>query len=561
MTQKKLNERSSVITAGARRAPNRAMLRAVGFSDEDFEKPIVGVASTWSEITPCNAHIDVLARHAKAGVEECSGKAQIFGTITVSDGISMGTEGMKFSLVSREVIADSIETVAGGQSFDALVAIGGCDKNMPGCMIALGRLNIPSIFVYGGTIMPGDWHGKKIDIASAFESVGQESAGKISKEDFCGIEKHACPGAGACGGMYTANTMSTAIEALGMSLPGSAAHPALSPEKAADVRAAGRAVIDLLKAGIRPKDILTKNAFENAITVVMALGGSTNAVLHLIAIAQALELPLTIDDFDRVGKRTPHLADLKPSGKYVMADLHAIGGTAPVMKLLLEAGMLHGDCLTVTGKTLAENLKDVPALPESQDIIRSLEKPLRPTGPLVILRGNVASEGAVAKMSGLKRTSITGPARIFESEEECLEAILQRKIKDGDVVVIRYEGPRGGPGMREMLAPTSALIGQGLGETVGLISDGRFSGATHGMVVGHVCPEAAVGGPIALLQEGDLVTIDGDQQILSVQLSDSELKTRKAAWKPRPLRYRGVLRKYARQVSSASLGAVTDPDE
>ncbi len=560
MDEKKLNRRSSVITAGARRAPNRAMLRAVGFSDADFDKPIIGVASTWSEITPCNVHIDGLAREAKAGVEASGGKAQIFGTITVSDGISMGTEGMKYSLVSREVIADSIEVVAGAQSFDALVAIGGCDKNMPGCMIAIGRLNIPSIFVYGGTIMPGDWKGKKIDIASAFESVGQHSAGKISEDDFCGIEKHACPGAGSCGGMYTANTMSTAIEALGMSLPGSAAHPALSVEKSRDVRDAGRAVIELLKRDIRPRDILTKQAFENAITVVMALGGSTNAVLHLIAIAQALELPLTIDDFDRVGKKTPHLADLKPSGKYVMADLHAIGGTAPVMKLLLEAGLLHGDCLTVTGRTVSENLREVELLPESQDIIRSIAKPLRPTGPLVILRGNLASDGAVAKMSGLKRTSITGPAKIFDSEEDCLDAILNRKIVDGDVVVIRYEGPRGGPGMREMLAPTSALIGQGLGETVGLISDGRFSGATHGMVVGHVCPEAAVGGAIALLREGDQVTIDGERQELSVELSDAEMEKRRAAWKPKALRYRGVLRKYARQVSCASLGAVTDQD-
>ncbi|MFN8392223.1 MAG: dihydroxy-acid dehydratase [Bdellovibrionota bacterium] len=557
----KLNQRSSAITAGDRRAPNRAMLRAVGFSDEDFNKPIVGVASTWSEITPCNSHIDKLALQAKSGIEASGGKAQIFGTITVSDGISMGTEGMKFSLVSREVIADSIEVVSGAQSFDALVAIGGCDKNMPGCMIALGRLNIPSIFVYGGTIMPGDLNGKKLDIASAFEAVGQFSAGKISREEFCAVEKHACPGAGSCGGMYTANTMSTAIEAMGMSLPGSAANPALSPEKAADVHAAGRAVLNLLKNNIRPKDILTKQAFENAITVVMALGGSTNAVLHLIAIAQSLELPLKLADFDRIGKKVPHLADLKPSGKYVMADLHKVGGTAPVLKLLLEAGMLHGDCLTVTGKTLKENLQEVAPLDDVQEIIHSLSAPLRKTGPLVVLHGNLASDGAVAKMSGLKRTSITGPAKIFDSEEECLDAILARKVVDGDVLVIRYEGPKGGPGMREMLAPTSALIGQGLGETVGLISDGRFSGATHGMVVGHVCPEAAVGGPIALLREGDLITIDGETQELSVKLSDAELAERRKQWVAPKLKYRGVLRKYARQVTSATLGAVTDTDE
>jgi dihydroxy-acid dehydratase len=537
------------------------MLRAVGFSDQDFDKPIVGVASTWSNLTPCNAHIDKLAAKAAAGIEENGGKAQTFGTITVSDGISMGTQGMKYSLVSREVIADSIECVANAQSFDALVAIGGCDKNMPGCMIALGRVNIPSIFVYGGTIMPGEWQGRKLDIASAFEAVGQFSAGKISKEEFCAVEAHACPGAGSCGGMYTANTMSTAIEALGMSLPGSAANPALSPEKAADVHAAGKAVLNLLKNNIRPRDIMTKRSFENAITIVMALGGSTNAVLHLIAIAQALELPLSLNDFDRISKKVPHLADLKPSGKYVMADLHEVGGTAPVMKLLLEAGMIDGDCLTVTGKTMKENLAEVPSLPETQQIIASLETPLRKTGPLVILHGNLASEGAVAKVSGLKRTSITGPAKIFDSEEECLDAILSRSVKDGDVLVIRYEGPRGGPGMREMLAPTSALIGQGLGESVGLISDGRFSGATHGMVVGHVCPEAAVGGAIALLREGDVITIDGEKQELSVQLSDTELAQRRRSWTPPKQSYRGVLRKYARQVTSASLGAVTDADD
>ena len=558
MAEKKLNERSSRITAGDKRAPNRAMLRAVGFSDADFSKPIIGVASTWSEITPCNSHIDKLAVRAKQGIEEAGGKAQIFGTITVSDGISMGTEGMKYSLVSREVIADSIEVVSEAQAFDGLVAIGGCDKNMPGCMIAIGRVNVPSVFVYGGTIMPGDYQGKKLDIVSAFESVGQYSAGKISKEVFHAIESHSCPGAGSCGGMYTANTMSTAIEALGMSLPNSAANPALSEEKRADVFAAGHAVLELLKKGIRPRDIMTKEAFENSITAVMALGGSTNAVLHLIAIAHALEVPLALSDFDRLSKRVPHLADLKPSGRFVMADLHKIGGTAPVLKLLLDAGYLHGNCMTVTGKTLAENLKDVPMLPESQEIIAPLSNPLRATGPLVILHGNLAPEGAVAKISGLKSTSITGPARVFDSEEECLDAILAKKISAGDVVVIRYEGPRGGPGMREMLAPTSAIIGEGLGDSVGLITDGRFSGGTHGMVVGHVSPEAQVGGPLAFVAEGDVITIDADQQLLSVALSDAELARRKQLWSAPPARYKGVLRKYSKQVSSASFGAITD---
>ncbi|MBP9837936.1 MAG: dihydroxy-acid dehydratase [Proteobacteria bacterium] len=560
MANQKLNQRSSAITAGDKRAPNRAMLRAVGFNDADFEKPIIGVASTWSEITPCNSHINILAEKAKKGVEAAGGKAQIFGTITVSDGISMGTEGMKYSLVSREVIADSIEVVSGAQCFDGVLAIGGCDKNMPGCMIALARLNVPSVFIYGGTIMPGDWQGRKLDIVSAFEAVGQFSAGKITREEFKAVEDHACPGAGSCGGMYTANTMSTAIEALGMSLPGSAAHPAISQEKADDVTRAGEAVLNLLKLNIRPSDILTKEAFENAITVVMALGGSTNAVLHLIAIASAIEVPLTIADFDRISKVVPHLADLKPSGKYVMADLHKIGGTAPVLKMLLDAGFIHGNCMTVTGKTVKENLASVPAMPETQQIIASLDKPLRKTGPLVILKGNIAPEGAVAKVSGLKKTSITGPARIFNSEEECLDAILDSKIKDGDVIVIRYEGPKGGPGMREMLAPTSALIGKGLGETVGLISDGRFSGGTHGMVVGHVCPEAAVGGPIALLQEGDILTIHADNQELSVQLTDKQLEERRAKWSPPAMKYKGVLRKYAKAVTSASLGAITDTE-
>ncbi|WP_337175598.1 dihydroxy-acid dehydratase [Paludisphaera sp.] len=553
-----LNARSRRITAGDSRAPNRAMLRAVGFSDEDFDKPIVGVASTWSEITPCNAHIDVLARRAKLGVESNGGKAQIFGTITVSDGISMGTEGMKYSLVSREVIADSIEVVSNAQAFDGLVAVGGCDKNMPGCMIAIGRLDIPSVFVYGGTILPGAHQERKLDIVSVFESVGQVCAGKISKEVFHAIEAHACPGAGSCGGMYTANTMSTAIEALGMSLPNSASHPAVGAAKGDDCEAAGRAVLALIERGITPRRIMTPRAFENAITVVMALGGSTNAVLHLIAMAKALEVPLSLDDFDRLSKRVPHLADLKPSGQYVMADLSEIGGTAAVMRMLLDEGLLHGDCLTVTGKTLAENLADFEPIAKGNPIIRRPADPLRASGPLVILKGNLAPEGAVAKVSGLEHPSITGPARIFDSEEDCLAAILAKRIKAGDVVVIRYEGPRGGPGMREMLAPTAALVGEGLGESVGLITDGRFSGGTHGLVVGHVCPEAQVGGPLAALREGDIITIDADRQELSVKLPDEEIAQRLAAWTPPPMRYRGVLRKYARQVVSASEGAVTD---
>lgn len=558
MSRKILNSRSRRITSGDTRAPNRAMLRAVGFSDADFDKPIVGIASTWSEITPCNSHIDELARAAKEGVRGADGVAQIFGTITVSDGISMGTEGMKYSLVSREVIADSIEVVANAQAFDAVIAIGGCDKNMPGCMIALGRLDLPSIFVYGGTILPGHHGGKKLDIVSAFESVGQVSAGSISRETFRAIEAHACPGAGACGGMYTANTMSTAIEALGMSLPGSCSHPALSAEKRSDCRDAGRAVLELIELSLTPRKIMSKQSFENAITVVMALGGSTNAVLHLIAIAKAIGVPLELSDFDRVGKRVPHLADLKPSGRYVMADLHELGGIAPVMRMLLDEGLLHGDCLTVTGKTLAENLAGVEPIGSDHPIVRSTKDPLRKTGPLVVLRGNLAPGGAVAKVSGLKHTSITGPARVFDSEEDCLAAILSKRIRPGDVVVIRYEGPRGGPGMREMLAPTSALIGEGLGDSVGLVTDGRFSGGTHGMVVGHVCPEAQSGGPLAVVEEGDVITIDAESQSLSVALSESEIQRRLTNWTPPPVRYEGVLRKYAKCVTSASEGAVTD---
>ncbi|MBI4209905.1 MAG: dihydroxy-acid dehydratase [Candidatus Diapherotrites archaeon] len=553
-----LNERSSRITQGDRRAPNRAMLRAVGFKDADFGKPIVGIASTWSDITPCNAHIGKLAIEARKGVEKAGGKAQTFGTITVSDGISMGTEGMKYSLVSREVIADSIEVVSNAQAFDGVVAIGGCDKNMPGCLMAMARLNVPAVFVYGGTILPGSYKGRDIDIVSIFEAVGQYSAGKISKGQFHGIECHACPGAGSCGGMYTANTMATAIEALGMSLPGSASNPAESEDKRADVRAAGVAVLNLLRQGIRPRDIMTKEAFENAIAAVMALGGSTNAVLHLIAIARTAGVGLSLDDFDRVGKRVPLLADLKPSGKYVMADLDRVGGSAAVLRLLFEAGFLHGECMTVTGMTMAENLKGAPRLAAHQDIIADLKDPLRKSGHLVILRGNLAPEGSVAKVSGLKRASITGPARVFESEEACLDAILSKRIKVGDVLVIRYEGPRGGPGMREMLAPTSALMGAGFHDSVGLVTDGRFSGGTHGLVVGHVCPEAQAGGPIAVVRDGDMITIDAEKQVIRLEASDAEISSRLEAWKAPPLKYIGVLRKYAKSVSSASEGALTD---
>jgi len=555
----KLKIRSSVITDGDNRAPNRGMLRAVGFKDEDFSKPIIAVASTWSDLTPCNMHIDKLAREVRKGIKQAGGVGLTFGTITVSDGISMGTEGMKFSLNSREVIADSIETVVQAQRADGVIPIGGCDKNMPGCVMAIARINIPSVFIYGGTIMPGKYKGKDIDIVSIFEAVGQYSAGKVSKEDFKGIECHGCPGAGSCGGMYTANTMASAIEALGMSLPGSASIPAEDPKKREECIKAGKAVINLLEKGIYPKDILTKKAFENAITVVMAMGGSTNAILHLLAIAHAAEIPLSLEDFDRISKKTPHLANLKPSGKYVMYDLFKVGGVQGVMKLLLDADLLHGNCMTVTSKTLKENLDQIKGLKEHQDVIKDLNNPLKPTGPLVILHGNLAPEGAVAKVSGLKSTSITGPARVYESEEETLDAILAGKIKKGDVIVIRYEGPKGGPGMREMLAPTSALIGAGLGKEVGLITDGRFSGGTHGIVVGHVCPEAQVGGPIAIVKENDKITIDAEKQLLQLEISKEEIKSRLKQWKPKPLQYKkGVLYKYAKTVSSASTGAITD---
>jgi len=557
--QKDLRSRSIVISEGETRAPNRAMLRAVGFTDEDFKKPMVGVASTWSEVTPCNIHIDELARRAKASIKAAGGAPLIFNTITVSDGISMGTEGMRYSLPSREVIADSIETVVQAERLDAVLAIGGCDKNMPGCMIAIARLGLPAVFLYGGTIRPGRWKDQDIDIVSAFEAVGRYNRGDIDREELHAIECRACPGPGSCGGMYTANTMAAAIEAMGMSIPGSSSNPAESPLKLQDAEASGRALMHLLERGIYPKDIMTKEAFENAITIVMALGGSTNAFLHLLAIAHHIGVDLDYDDFERIRKRVPHIGDLKPGGRYVFQDLHEVGGVPAVMKELLDAGLLHGDCLTVTGKTLAENLAEWPRLKPGQDVVRPLSDPLRPTGPLVVLRGNLAPEGAVAKIAGLKVTRITGPARVFDSEEEATKALLNDEIKPGDVVVIRYEGPKGGPGMREMLSVTAIVVGKGLGESIGLVTDGRFSGGTHGLVVGHVAPEAQVGGPIALIQDGDIITIDSEKGELSVALSDEELARRAAQWQAPPPRYtRGVLAKYAKLVSSAAKGAVTD---
>lgn len=553
-----LRIRSKVISEGETRVPNRAMLRAVGFTDEDFKKPMIGIASTWSEVTPCNIHIDELARKAKAGARDAGGAPMIFNTITVSDGISMGTEGMRYSLPSRDLIADSIETVVGGESLDGFVAIGGCDKNMPGCMMAIARMNLPAVFVYGGTIKPGKLKGNDVDIVSAFEGVGQYNAGAIDREDLHQIECHVCPGAGSCGGMYTANTMASAIEALGMSLPGSSSNPAETDEKHDDCFRSGQAVYDLLEKEIYPRDILTKKAFENAITVVMALGGSTNAILHLMAIAHSAEVDLSLEDFNRLQKKVPHIANLKPSGKYVMQDLHNIGGVPAVMKLLLKGGLLHGDCLTVTGKTVAENLEEFPDLLEGQEVIYPLDAPLREEGPLVILKGNLAPEGAVAKVSGLKVTSLTGPAKVFDDEPSATEAILSDEIQAGDVLVIRYEGPKGGPGMPEMLSISGILVGKGLGESVALLTDGRFSGGTHGLVIGHIAPEAQAGGPIGLIQTGDTITIDTVKQELSVHLSEAELKSRKLHWQAPPLVAKGTLAKYARLVSSASRGAVTD---
>ena len=537
------------------------MLRAVGFKDADFQKPIVGIASTWSMLTPCNMHIDELARQAGAGVDAAGGKSIIFGTITVADGISMGTPGMRYSLVSREVIADSIETVCGAEGFDGVVAIGGCDKNMPGCVMAMARLNRPAVFVYGGTILPGIHPGsqKECDVVSVFEAVGQHAAGKLDDAALAEIEKCAIPGPGSCGGMYTANTMASAIEALGMSLPNSSAQEAVSATKLDDCRKAGEAVVRLVKAGIRPAHILTRKAFENAITTVIALGGSTNAVLHLLAIAHAARVKLTLDDFTRIGKRVPVLADVKPSGKYLMSELIAIGGIRPLMKRLLAAGLLHGDALTVTGGTLAESLADAPDYPPGQTVVRPFDQPIKKDSHLVVLYGNLAPEGAVAKITGKEGLRFDGIARVFDSEEASLQAILDGTIAAGDVVVIRYEGPKGGPGMREMLSPTGAIMGKGLGDKVALITDGRFSGGSHGFVVGHVSPEAAVGGPLALVRDGDPISIDAKKRVLALGVSAAELKRRAAKWRAPPAYTdRGVLAKYAREVTSASLGAVTD---
>ncbi|WNF37505.1 dihydroxy-acid dehydratase [Bacillaceae bacterium IKA-2] len=555
-----LRIRSIDISEGENRSPNRAMLRAVGLSDEDFQKPMIGIASTWSEVTPCNIHIDKLAIQAKEGAKKGGGVPLIFNTITVSDGIAMGHEGMRYSLPSREVIADSVETVVGAERLDGLVAIGGCDKNMPGCMIAIGRLNIPAVFVYGGTIAPGkSKDGEDIDIVSVFEAVGQFNQGIISEAELKDIECQACPGAGSCGGMYTANTMASAIEAMGMSLPRSASNPAETSEKHDDCHKSGQAVVELLRKGIYPKDIMTKKAFENAISVVMALGGSTNAILHLLAIAHSVDVDLTLEDFERIRIKVPHLANLKPSGRYVMQDLHEVGGVSAVMKLLLAADLLHGDCLTVTGLTLAENLAEQEPLKADQVIIQPLDNPIRKTGPLFVLKGNLAPEGGVAKMSGLKVTKMTGPANVFDSEPQATEALLNNQIKEGDIVVIRYSGPKGGPGMPEMLSLTAIIVGKGLGEKIGLITDGRFSGGTHGLVVGHVSPEAQVGGPIALLKNGDIITIDSEAHELSVAISTEEMENRLKEWVAPPLRYsKGVLYKYAKLVSSAAIGAITD---
>ncbi len=550
---------SSPIVDGAARAPSRAMLRAVGFTNQDFKKPQIGIASTWSEVTPCNMHIDQLARRAARGVNEHGGKAIIFNTITVSDGISMGTEGMKYSLVSREIIADSIEAVTACEGFDGIVAIGGCDKNMPACMMAIARLNRPAVFVYGGTILPGIRQGKKIDIVSVFEGVGAFKRRKISKKELTEIEKHAIPGPGSCGGMYTANTMASAIEAMGMSLPGSSAQNAVSSAKARDCVLAGEATINLLKKNILPRDIMTKHAFENAITLVTALGGSTNAVLHLLAMAHSCNIRLELDDFTRIGKRVPVVADLKPSGRYMMSELVKIGGIQPLMKQLLDAGLLHGECLTVTGKTLAANLTQVKPYPNRQDIIRPLDHPIKPSGHLVVLYGNIAAEGAIAKISGIEGDYFQGNAQVFNSEEQAMQNILHGKIKKGEVIVIRYEGPRGGPGMREMLAPTSAVIGMGLGEQVALITDGRFSGGSHGFVVGHIAPEAATGGLLAIIRNGDLITINIRNRQLNLELTQKEIRNRFKKWQaPKPRYQHGILAKYARQVTSASSGAITD---
>jgi dihydroxy-acid dehydratase len=548
---------SRLVVDGAKQAASRSMLRAVGFQDADFAKPQIGIASTWANVTPCNMHIAELAREAASGADAAGGKSVIFNTITVSDGVSMGSPGMRYSLVSREVIADSIETVVGAEGFDGFVAFGGCDKNMPGCAMAIARLNRPAVFVYGGTIRPG---ANRRDIVSVFEAVGARAAGKISDDQLLEVERTAIPGPGSCGGMYTANTMASALEALGLSLPGSSAQEAVSPEKRADSRRAGEAVLTLLKEGIRPRDILTRKAFENAITVAIALGGSTNAVLHLLAIAQDAKVKLALDDFTRIGKRVPVLADVRPSGRYLMSELIAIGGIQPLMKMLLDGGLLHGDCLTVTGRTLKENLAQTGIYLAGQDIVRPLSAPLKKDSHLVILYGSVAPEGAVAKITGKEGLRFTGRARVFEGEERATQAILDGMVREGDVVVIRNEGPKGGPGMREMLSPTAAIMGRGLGDKVGFITDGRFSGGSHGFVVGHICPEAAVGGPIGLLRDGDVITIDAVKRTIDVALPAAEMRRRRAAWKPRkPYATEGVLAKYAYLVGSASKGAVTWP--
>ena len=557
---KRLNERSRMVTEGVARAPNRSMYYAMGYQEKDFSKPMVGVANGHSTITPCNSGLQKLTDAAVSALEEAGAKAQMFGTPTVSDGIGMGTEGMKYSLVSREVIADSIETCVNGLWQDGVVVIGGCDKNMPGGMMAIARTNVPAIYVYGGTIKPGHYKGKDLNIVSAFEAVGEFTSGRMSEEDLKGVEQHACPGSGSCGGMYTANTMSSAFEALGMSLPYSSTMANEDAEKVASAVESARVLVEAIKNNLRPRDIITKKSIENAVSVIMAVGGSTNAVLHFLAITSAAEIDWTIDDFERIRKRVPVIVDMKPSGTYLATDLHQAGGIPQVMKILLDGGLLHGDCMTITGKTIAEVLKDVPSAPRAdQKVIRTLDNPLYKQGHLAILKGNISPEGCVAKITGLKNPSITGPARVFDSEDDAMAAIMAQKIKDGDIVVIRYEGPKGGPGMREMLAPTSALVGQGLGESVGLITDGRFSGGTWGMVVGHVAPEAYVGGTIALIHEGDSVTIDAHKLLIQLNVSDEEIAKRRATWKqPKPRYTRGLLAKYAKLASTASKGAVTD---
>jgi dihydroxy-acid dehydratase len=554
------NDRSKTVTQGVARAPNRSMFYAMGYRDEDFVKPMVGVANAHSTITPCNSGLNGLAQRAEAALIEAGAMPQTFGTITVSDGISMGTEGMKYSLVSREVIADAIETAVMAEWMDGVVIVGGCDKNMPGALIALGRINVPGIFVYGGTIKPGHYKGKDLTIVSAFEAVGEFNAGRLSETDFKEIERHACPGSGSCGGMYTANTMSSAIEAMGMSLPYSSTMANEDQEKHDSAAESARVLVEAIKRQLKPRDIISRQSIENAVAVVMATGGSTNAVLHLLAIAHAAEVEWTIDDFERIRQQVPVLCDMKPSGKYVATDLHQAGGIPQVMKMLLKHGLIHGECMTITGKTVAENLAKIPDAPRAdQDVIRPFDKPLYAHGHLAILKGNLATEGCVAKITGLKNPAITGPARVFDSEDAAMAAIMDKRIKAGDVIVIRYEGPKGGPGMREMLSPTSALIGQGLGDSVGLITDGRFSGGTWGMVVGHVAPEAFVGGAIALIHEGDSVTIDAHKKLIQLNIDDAELARRRAAWKaPAPRYQRGVLAKYAKLVSTSSRGAVTD---